>query len=225
MIRVMIVDAHPLFLEGVRLILKPLKDIECVGTAHDGAEAVKLAKELLPDIVVMDLTLPTMDGSKAAKQIKSACPDTRVVLLTHCYEPHCIESSIWAGVDGYLLKNAPYKELVDAIRMVYAGEGVFSLEIMKGMISGLSARVDKHIGKAGGLHNRELEVLKCVARGMSNKEVADALYISPHTVGIHLVNIFKKLSVTSRTAAVARAFTMGLIGVTELGGDVPELNE
>ena len=142
MIRVMIVDAHQLFLEGLRLILKPLKDIECVGTAHDGAEAIKLARELLPDVVVMDLRLPIIDGAKAASQIKSACPDTRVVLLSTEKDNQCVTDSMKAQVDGYLLKNTPHKELVDAIRMVYAGEGVFSLEIMRSMMYILAAHIN-----------------------------------------------------------------------------------
>jgi len=141
-LRVLLADPYRIFTEGLRYILNHEKDIECVGTAHDGAEAVKLAKELLPDVVVMDLTLPTIDGAKAAKQIKSACPDTRVVLLSTEKNNQCVTDSMKAQVDGYLLKNTPHKELVDAIRMVYAGEGVFSLEIMRSMMYILAAHIN-----------------------------------------------------------------------------------
>jgi DNA-binding NarL/FixJ family response regulator len=222
-IKLMIADKHELFSEGLRHILNREKDMECVGLAHDGVEAVRLAKELLPDIVIMDIMLP-IDGAEAAKQIKSACPDTRIILLTHCYEPHCIQSSILIGADGYLLKNVPEKALIDAIRMIYAGEGVFNLEIVNSMMSLLSNRTDEYKDKLCDLSSRELEVLKCVARGMSNREVADKLYISSHTVGIHLVNIYKKLGVRSRTGAIAYALATGLIEITELSSNTLELD-
>ena len=214
MIRVIIADEHSVFREGLKHILKRAKDIDCVGVAEDGIEALRLAKELRPDIVILDISLPKLEGTKAAKQIKSACPGTRILLLTHCYQPHCIESSILAGVDGYLLKNAPHNQLINAIRMVCAGEGVFNLEIVRGMMGILTTHMDKD--KFNKLHSRELEVLKLVATGMSNKDIADELCISTHTVGVHLVHVFRKLEVGSRTEAVTYAIRNGLVNLNDL---------
>ena len=219
MIRVIIADNHPLFREGLQYIFQHEKDIECIGIAEDGIEVVRLAKRLHPDVIILDISLPKLDGNVAAKQIKLVIPTTRIILLTQCYEPHCIESSIASGVDGYILKDAPRIELMNAIRMVYAGEGVFNLEVFKKMQGILTNQMYNSNGGPDRLHERELEILKFVATGISNKEIASRLCISPHTVGVHLVNVFKKLDVESRTEAVTYALNKGLIDLAELGSD------
>ena len=141
-IKVLLADGSPLFREGLQYIFQHEKDIECIGIAEDGIEVVRLAKELRPDVVIFDVNLPEPDDNKAVIQIKSALPATRVLLLTYCHEPHCIEPSITSKVDGYILKNTSRIQFMNAIRMVYAGEGVFNLKIFEEMM-GILTRVDK----------------------------------------------------------------------------------
>ena len=142
MIRVVIADEHKLFLGGLLHVFRAQKDIECVGVAHDGAEVVRLAKEIYPDIVIMDVKLPVLDGASATKQIKSACPDTRVILFSAESDDQCITDCMKAQVNGYLLKDAPYNELINAIRMVYAGECVFNLNIISRVLSILATKLN-----------------------------------------------------------------------------------
>jgi DNA-binding NarL/FixJ family response regulator len=213
MIKVLIVDQHPIFAEGLRLIIKNLKDIDCVGTARNGAEAVKLAGEVGPDIVITEVVPPCMDSLEFIKQIKTDRPGTRVILLTQFYDHHCIKVSISAGVDGFVLKNTDQEGLIDAIRMVHAGRGVFDLEVVKGMFSILNGRPDKPEEKPERLSRRETEVLSCIALGMSNRAIARELNIRPNTVAVHLGKIYKTLGVDSRTAAAAYAIAMDLVSI------------
>ena len=128
-IRIMLADGFSLFREGLQCIFQHEKDIECVGIAADGIEVIRLVKKLHPDIVILDISLPKLDGNLTIKQIKSASQATRILILTHCYEQQCIESSVASGVDGYLLKHTPRTELMNAIRMIHTGEGVFDLKV------------------------------------------------------------------------------------------------
>ena len=225
MIRVIVADRHELFRDGLEYIFRHEKDIECVGIAEDGIEVIRLVKRLRPDIVILDIDLPKLDGDLTIKQIKSASQATRILILTHCYEQQCIESSVASGVDGYLLKHTPRTELMNAIRMIYAGEGVVNLDVFREMMAILTVNMNKSNTNSEpcNLHNRELQILKLVAIGISNKEIASKLFISPHTVGVHLVNIFKKLGVESRTEAVAYALNNGLIDLSELSSDESQL--
>ena len=215
MIKVLIVDQHPIFAEGLRLIIKNLKDIDCVGTARNGTEAVKLAGEVGPDVVITEIVPPCIDSLEFVKQIKTDRPGTRVILLTQFYDQHCIKVSISAGIDGFVLKNTDQEGLIDAIRMVHAGRGVFDLEVIKGMFRILNERSDKPDDKSVRLSRRENEVLSCIALGMSNRAIAKELNIRPNTVAVHLGKIYKTLGVDSRTAAAAYAIAMDLVSINK----------
>jgi DNA-binding NarL/FixJ family response regulator len=215
-IKVLVADDHTLFREALCPLLKSEEDMDCVALAKDGEEAVRLAKELLPDVALIDIEMPKMDGIEAAKQIKTACPATAVIMVSGYKYAHYILASVEAGVDGYLLKHTPRRELINAIRMVHYGQGVFSLEATAKVLRGIATEKSGEEMSLGSLHPRELEVLKMTARGMTNKEIAAKLCISPHTVGTHLVNIFRKLGVDTRTEATLYTLKEGLLTVDDL---------
>lgn len=215
-IKVLVADDHTLFCEALCPLLKSEEDMDCVALAKDGEEAVRLAKELLPDVALIDIEMPKMDGIEAAKQIKTACPTTAVIIVSGYKYAHYILASVEAGVDGYLLKHTPRRELINAIRMVHCGQGVFSLEATAKVLRGIATEKSGEEISLGSLHPRELEVLKMTARGMTNKEIAAKLCISPHTVGTHLVNIFRKLGVDTRTEATLYTLKEGLLTVDDL---------
>ncbi|MFC1956899.1 response regulator [Chloroflexota bacterium] len=219
MIKVVVADKHALFREGLTYILNNEEGVKCIGIAVDGEEAVRLSKKLSPDIALIDVDLPKLTGTDAITKIKSASPTTRVILLTHNSESHHIEAALASGADGYLLKDIAHDQLMNAIHSALAGEGMFNLKILKKTSPILSAHKNDVKGKLLRLRNREIEILKLVALGMSNKEIADKLYISTHTVGIHLVNLFKKLCVESRTAAVAYAIREGLVDPSDFNSN------
>jgi DNA-binding NarL/FixJ family response regulator len=214
-ISVVVADDHALFREGLRQLLNREEDLECVAVAQDGEEAITLTKQYMPDVVLIDISMPKVDGIEAAKQIKSACPTTAVLILSAYKHDRYVYTCMQAGVDGYLLKNMPPAELTNAIRLVHAGQAVFNLEATSGVLSRLFDKAKEKVG-ADELHSRELEVLKLAARGMVNKDIASQLCISEHTVRSHFANIFRKLGAETRTEAVSLAFKKGLIAVDDL---------
>ena len=214
-IKLLIADDHPVFCEGLSLLLKEESDLEVVAVAKDGQEAVSLAKEHLPDVVILDVAMPKLNGVEATKQIKAACPNTAIVVLSaYGYESYIL-AAIGAGATAYLLKTEDLVELVDAIRVVHDGQTVLD-----------PIAADKlfcHLAYATGspkashqLHERELEILRLGARGMSNKQIAAELFISERTVQTHFANIFRKLGVSSRTEAVFYALRQDLITLNDL---------
>jgi NarL family two-component system response regulator LiaR len=215
-IKVLLADDHILFGEGMRRLLMTEADIECVAIAADGEEAVRLTKELHPDVVLIDIAMPKMDGIEAARQIKSACPQTAVVIISAYKYDHYVLACMQAGVNGYLLKNTPHSDMVNAIRMVRSGEGVFSLEATGKVLRRLASDKGNLETGFGGLHKRELQVLKLAAAGLGNKEIARELGISENTVATHFVNIFRKLGVESRTEAALYAFREGWLKVEDI---------
>lgn len=218
-IRVLVADDHPVFGEGLRRLLNHEKDLYCIGVAADGLEAVKLAKELHPDVALVDVSMPTMNGIEVAKQIKRICPTTAVLMLSAYKYQQYVLACIEAGANGYLLKTTPRRELFCAIRMAYGGQGVFNLEVTSNVLHGLASLKDKHRAGSCKLHSRELQVLKLAARGMSNKKIASELGISSNTVGTHFVNIFRKLRVESRTEAALYALKEGFITMDDVASD------
>jgi len=214
-IRVLVADDHPTFREGLVRILAEEEDMEVVAQAANGEEAVQLATRLCPDVAIMDVAMPKLNGIDATKSIKSACPNSAILIISaYGYEPY-VFGALEAGASGYLLKNARVWELVAAIRSLHAGETVLDPAAARKVFSRLS-----HTGRDGDtsqeLHQRELDVLKLAAKGMSNKEIAGALSISVRTVQAHLVNVFTKLEVNSRTEAVVRALREGWFTLDDL---------
>jgi DNA-binding NarL/FixJ family response regulator len=204
MIRVLVADDHPIVRGGIVSLLAGADDVEVVGEATDGLEAVRLADELAPDLVLMDLRMPGLDGDEATARILSAHPRTRVVILTTYESDSSILTAIEAGASGYLLKAAPPEEILAGIRSVARGEVALAPSIAAMLV----ARVAK---PTVSLSPREREVLALVAQGESNPSIAATLFLSEATVKTHLLHVFEKLGVNDRTRAVTKAMELGLL--------------
>jgi len=217
-IRVLLADDHPSFREGLERLLREEADVEVVGQASDGQEAVAMARDLHPDVVILDVSMPKLNGVEATKQIKEACPDTSILILSAYDNNPYVLSAIEYGADGYLLKSARYQEVITAIRAVQGGGKVLDSAVADKVFSQLSrGKTDAGtIKDPQQLHPRELEVLKVAAKGLSNKEISMELSISVFTVQTHMVNILQKLGANSRTEAVLRALKEGWIAMDDL---------
>jgi NarL family two-component system response regulator LiaR len=215
-IRVLVADDHPAFREGLVRVMAEQGDIEVIAQAGDGEEAVKLVGQLHPDVAVLDVAMPKLNGIEATKSIKAASPDTAVLIVSaYGYAPYVL-GAVEAGASGYLLKDARLWELVSAIRSLHAGEKVLDPAVARKVLDRLPCATGKSRETFSDLHQRELEVLKLTAKGLSNKEIASALSISVRTVQAHLVNIFTKLGVKSRTEAVVHALREGWFTIDDL---------
>ncbi|MFC7549440.1 response regulator [Plantactinospora sp. GCM10030261] len=204
MISVLLVDDHPVVRSGIRAMLDGEDDIRITGEAGSGPEALAAVRAAAPDVVLMDLRMPGMDGVTATGEILAISPDTRVVVLTTYETDGDILRAIELGATGYLLKDIPRTDLVTAVRTAARGETVLTPSVANRLFQ----RVRR---PQVTLSPREIEVLRLVARGMSNAEVSRALHISEATVKTHLLRSFTKLDVSDRTAAVTTAMTMGLL--------------
>lgn len=210
-IRILIVDDHGVVREGVRMYLALDPELEVVGEATNGAEAVRLTRQLKPDIVLMDLLMPEMDGVAATEAIRGEMPDTEVIALTSVLEDQAIYRAMRAGAIGYLLKDTKADELVQAIKAAAAGQVQLSPEV--------AAQLMREVGVPESpekLTERETEVLRLLAQGKANKEIAAELVIGEKTVKTHVSNILSKLSVSSRTQAALYAVRIGLVSSDEL---------
>lgn len=210
MIRVLITDDHLIVREGLRLILETAEDIEVAGEATDGAECLRLVAELKPDVVLMDLQMPRMDGITAIGHLRRDLPDTAIVILTTYNEDDLMLRGLQAGARGYLLKDSSREHLLDTIRAAAKGETLLKPEILARVLSSQAqpkpaASTPVH----SALTERELEVLQSAARGERNKEIAYKLGITERTVKAHLASIYQKFGVDSRAAAVAVAAQKG----------------
>jgi DNA-binding NarL/FixJ family response regulator len=206
--RVMIVDDHPVTRDGLRAALGTAEDVEVVGEASSGEEAVKVVNEVGPDVVFMDVRMPGMNGIEATRAIRQGNPDTRVILFTVDESRASIAEAIQAGVSGYLLKDVGVDELVSAARLALEGKAVIHPALTQAFIEEVRL-VDRK--PEAPLSRREIEILQRVAYGATTKEVADKLGISPHTVKTHLERIFEKLGANDRAQAVAIAIRQGLV--------------
>lgn len=207
-IRILIADDHALVREGTRRILEAEPDIEVVGEAADGAEAIALAEELAPDVVVIDIGMPVINGVEATRVIKERLPEVGVLVLTvHDDDPY-VYAILEAGAAGYLLKDVHGAEVVEAVRSVRAGEAVLHPAIARKVLRRFSATGSSQANYAP-LTARELEVLRLAARGLSNKQIGSELGLSARTVQVHLGRIFHKLRVASRTEAVIEGLRRG----------------
>ncbi len=210
MIKILIADDHLIIRQGLRLILETEDEFEFVGEASDGAEALKLCKKLKPDVVLMDLRMPNMDGLTAIEKLRIEQPEVAVVILTTFNEDELMLRGLQAGAHGYLLKDTDRSTLFDTIRAAARGETLLKPEIMARVLSQRNAtKVESN--ESFNLTDREMEVLEAVARGERSKEVASHLGISERTVKAHLASIYSKLGVDSRAAAIAVAAQNGLL--------------
>jgi NarL family two-component system response regulator LiaR len=221
LIRIVLVDDHAILRQGLRRLLEDEPDIDVVGEAGNGLEAVAVARALAPDIVVMEVVIPRLNGIEAAKQIKQSNPTTAVLALSAYDDDRYVLGLLEAGAAGYLLKSATAQELIHAIRAVHAGEAVLHPAVAGRLLS-RAARPATHVTLAHGnglLTEREIDVLRCAAKGLSNKQIASQLVLSVPTVKAHLVNIFNKMGVGSRTEAVMQALNQGWVEMDAIAGD------
>ena len=209
-IKILIADDHPVVREGLFAMLSREVDFDVVGEAKNGMDAVNKTKELSPDIVLMDLRMPDMDGVEAMRQIKSAMPDVKFIILTTYSDDEYIFSGIEAGARAYLLKDAPREDLFKAIRAVYRGESLIQPVVASRLLDRFS-ELSRGTPSGEGLSERELEILQLMAKGAANKEISAQLSIAQSTVKTHIANIFQKLGVNDRTEAVTQALKKGII--------------
>ena len=215
-IRILLVEDHKIVREGTRQLLEQAPDLTVIGEAADGGEAVRLATELSPDVVVMDVRLPVLNGIEATRVIKDQHPNMPILILSAYDDDRYVFPLLDAGANGYVLKTTSWAELAQAIRTVQAGEAALDPHIAHKVVERLTQRQRyQGEGMAKALTQREIEVLQAVARGKGNREIGEALSISPHTVQVHVRNIFGKLGVNSRIEAVAYAVRQGWITLEE----------
>jgi NarL family two-component system response regulator LiaR len=217
-IRILIADDHAVLREGMRNLLERERDLEVVGEASDGDEAARLGAELKPDIVLMDIVMPKLNGVEATKLIKQASPATSILVLTAYSDIRYIVGLLEAGACGYLLKSARGHDIIGAIRAVRSGDSVLDPVITRKLLEravGLSKGSDE--AKARSLlSQREIEVLRLAARGMTNKDIAKQLFVTVRTVKAHLANIFNKMSCGSRTDAIIKGLREGYITLDDI---------
>jgi DNA-binding NarL/FixJ family response regulator len=217
-IKILIADDHAVVREGTRQILEQEPDLQVVGEASDGEEAVRLAGSLKPDVAIVDIEMPRMDGIEATRRIKKDYPSIAVLILSAYDDDQFVFSLLEAGAAGYLLKSVRGKELIDAVRAVHAGESVLHPAIARKVLNrfvpaGGEVRKQK---PTAVLSEREMEVLKFATRGLSNQEIANELVLSLRTVQAHLGHIFNKLQVSSRTEAVVHALKEGWVTLEDV---------
>lgn len=206
-IRVMVVDDHPLAQSGLRNFLSGFPDMELVGEANDGAEAVKAYERLHPDVVLMDMLMPIMDGVAATAAIRAIDGQARIIVVTSTYEAELIDRALQAGAVGYLLKNISAFDLAQAVRAAHAGRSTMSPEVLDAIIQG-KQNTSQH---GVELSEREQSIMQLLIVGRSNPQIADELHLSRATIKYHLANIFAKLGVASRAEAIARAYELRLL--------------
>lgn len=217
-IKVLIADDHAVVRDGTRQILEHENDIDVVAEAANGEEAVKLVGSSQPDVAIVDISMPVVDGIEATKRIKKDFPSVAVLILTAYDDDQFVFSLLEAGAAGYLLKSVRGRELVEAVRQVFAGESVLHPSIARKVLNRFSSASGKPVETASSsvLSERENEVLQLATMGLSNQEIADKLFISLRTVQAHLGHIFNKLKVSSRTEAVVHALKEGWVTLDDV---------
>jgi NarL family two-component system response regulator LiaR len=219
-IKVMLVEDHVLVREGTREMLDQEDDLQVVAEAGDGEQAVQLAAEYRPDIIIMDIARPKLNGIEATRQIKAANPTTSVLVLTAYDDDQYVFAFLEAGAAGYLLKDISTSDLIRAIRAVHAGESVLHPAVTRKVIDYFARQPGEERGETSDplerLTDREMEVLRLAGKGMTNREIASDLSISIRTVQVHLSNVFGKLGVGSRTEAVLYALRMGWLTLEDM---------
>jgi len=210
MMRVLLAEDHKIVRQGTRMFLESM-GVEVIGEATTGVEAVQLARELQPDVVLMDIHMPELTGVEATRRIRHDNPDARVLVLTAYDDPPYVHALLEAGADGYVLKTAEFSQLYRALQEVAVGRTAFDADVM--------AKAARHTPESAvlveGLTDRELEILGFAARGLTNKEIGKHLFISDRTVQGHLQNVYQKLGVGTRTEAVTAGLARGIIVLTD----------
>lgn len=209
-IRVLIVDDHAVVRQGLRAFLQTQDDVEIAGEAADGDEAIRQVRELVPDVVLMDLVMPKLDGIAAIREMRALSPSTKVLVLTSFADDDKVFAAVKAGAAGYLLKDVRPQELGDAIRTVYRGEALLHPTVAAKLMQEL-AQSGRRQASPDSLTDRELDVLRLIARGMSNKEIALELGVAEKTVKTHVSNILQKLHLADRTQAALYAVRERLV--------------
>ena len=214
-IRILLVDDQPLFREGLRTLLSVHADFEVVGEAGNGEEAIRLARSLRPSVVLMDLQMPVLDGVAATRRLHQEQPECRVIVLTTFDDDEMVFDGLRAGAVGYLLKDAPSEKLAEAIRVAARGETFLQPSVAAKVVAEFARLSKQKLGPSNSLteplSERELEILRLIARGASNREIAGALFLAEGTVKNHVTNILEKLAVRDRTQAALKAKDSGLI--------------
>jgi NarL family two-component system response regulator LiaR len=205
-IAILIADDHPVVRQGLRTFLETQDGLDVVGEASDGAEAAELAQQLVPDVVLMDLVMPGLDGVEATRRIREISPSTKVIVLTSFDADEKVFPAVKAGAAGYLLKDVRPQDLAEAVRRVHAGEALLAPSVAAKLMQEVAGERQP----VSGLTGRELEVLRLIARGLPNKLIAQELVVSEKTVKTHVSNILAKLHLTDRTQAALYAVREGL---------------
>jgi DNA-binding NarL/FixJ family response regulator len=211
-IRVLLCDDHTILRDGLRGLLQAEPDLEVVGEAANGLEAIKLVEQLQPDVVLMDINMPQLDGVEAVERLTVAYPDLRILILTMYNHDEYLFRTIRAGAKGYLLKDSPISELVESIRTVMKGGSVLHPELTDKLMASCRERQAPEEG-ADRLSPRESEVLHALVQGLSNREIGEQLFISETTVKLHISNIYRKLGVKSRSQAIMHAVKEKLVNI------------
>lgn len=218
-IRVLVADDHVLYRRGLEMVLGQEPDIEIVGEANDGMEAVAAIEELLPDVVLMDVRMPRLSGPEATMKVKESVPSTKIIMLTISDEEQDLYDAVRAGANGYLLKDVPGEQIADGIRQVQGGMSLISPSMASTLLSEFAQMIKRQEERPSmpvpRLTDRELQVLKLVARGMANRDIAKELVISENTVKNHVRNILEKLQLHSRMEAVMYAVREKLLELPE----------
>ena len=216
-IKILVADDHQLFREGLCRIINDEDDFEVIGEAADGQEAITMTGQYKPDVVILDVAMPAVDGIEATEQIKTLYPDVAVLIVSaYDYESY-LRASVQAGAAGYMQKNAPANELINAIRLIHSGKSVFDFAMVRKVFTKPSTDHIYEPTPLSPLNKREIDVIRSAAKGNSNKQIAAELDISARTVQSHMVNIFRKLGASSRTEAVLLAMREGWL----MPGDLP----
>lgn len=209
-IKVMIVEDQEIVRKSLSIVLNLTEDIEVVGTAATGKEAVELGGKLQPSILLMDIHMPVMDGVEATKRIKQAYPTIKIIMLTTFQDLEIVSDALHAGAEGYILKAIDPMDLASAIRLVHRGGTMISQEVAKALFARSLSRTNGPKESEYGLTEREQQVLRCISNGLSNRNIADKLFLSEGTVKNYISSIYSKLNVHNRASAMKKASDLGL---------------
>lgn len=210
-IKVLIADDHQLFREGLVNLLFSAPDIEVIAQAENGLEAIQMSKNLKPDVILLDIAMPKMNGIEAAKELKKVMPNLKIVTVSMHSDKQYVKGVLEAGVDGYLLKNCTYRQLTDAIKSVYAGKKFLSEDITELVISGYLEPSNSDSDEYNSLSEREKEIFLLFAKGKSTREIGEKLFISVKTVGTHKQHILEKLNLKTNADMLKYGLKKGLI--------------